>query len=248
MKKHVVTASLLAGFSMISGNAFAQTGTVGASWSHLDADGGGSADTVGVDGGVTIPTGGNVAVLLNGGYSTSDDLGLDTLSGTAHLISRDANGAFGGFVGLTNWDAGVGDVNSWTVGGEYAAFMGNNTFAATLSYATFDDTDLDIWSLGGEYRIFASDDLRFDLGAGYGRVDTGVGDGDGFQLGAGAEYRFAGSPISLGGNVTYFDTDVGNVTSLGVTLRFDFGNDSLKARDRSGNTFNSTGFLPQLFL
>ena len=52
MKKYVVTASLLAGFSMISGTAFAQTGTIGAGWSHLDADGAGETDSYDLNGSV----------------------------------------------------------------------------------------------------------------------------------------------------------------------------------------------------
>ena len=38
MKKYVVTASLLAGLSMVSGAAFAQTGSVGANFTKVDTD------------------------------------------------------------------------------------------------------------------------------------------------------------------------------------------------------------------
>ncbi len=247
MKKYVVTASLLAGFSMISGTAFAQTGTIGAGWSHLDADGAGETDSYDLNGSVAIPTGGSFAVLLDGDYSTNDDSNTDSLSGTAHLISRDANGAFGGFVGMTSIDTGIGDTSAWTVGGEYAAFMGNTTLAGSLSYSNVDDLGLDVWGLGGEYRIFASDDLRFDLGAGYLRADAGGGSIDGLQVGAGVEYRFSGTPFSLGANVAYVDADVINTTTIGLSLRFDFGNGSLKARDRSGNTFGPASGLASFF-
>lgn len=245
MKKYVVTASVLAGFSMISGAAFAQTGTVGAGISHVDSDGG-DADSWGVNGGVAIPTGGNMAVLLDGAWTTNDDADVDVLTGTAHLISRDAKGAWGGFVGAANVDAGGGaDDNLFSVGGEYAAFYDNSTFVATLAYAKADDTDVDVWGLSGEYRIFSDDNLRFDIGGGWARIDGGGGsDADAFQIGAGAEYRFAGSPFSIGGNVTYVDVDGGgDATVVGATLRFDFGNGSLKARDRTGNTFGSFGGL-----
>jgi hypothetical protein len=245
VKKYVVTASLLAGLSMVSGNAFAQTtGTVGANFSHIDADGGGDADSYGVNAGVSIPMGGTLAVLLDGSYTTNDDADIDTLAGTAHLITRDASTAWGGFVGLANIDAGIGDDNAWTVGGEYAKFFDTTTLAFQAAYATADDSDVDVWGLSGEYRIFADDNLRFDLGAGWARVDTGFGDGDGFQVGAGVEYRFAGSPFSIGGNVSYIDSDdLGDATTVGATLRFDFGSDSLKSRDRNGNTFGSFGGL-----
>lgn len=245
MKKYVVTASLLAGFSMISGAAFAQTGTVGASWSHADTDFG-DADVIGVNGGAAFQMGGNLAVLADLAYTTNDDADTDVLTGTGHLISRDAKGAFGGFVGLSNVDAGGGDVDVWSAGGEYAAFFDNSTFAATLAYANADDVDVDVWGLSGEYRMFMSNNLRFDLGAGYARIGGPANDADGFNLGAGVEYRFEGTPFSIGGNVSYIDIDGGgDATVVGATLRFDFGNDSLKSRDRTGNTFGSFGGLSQ---
>lgn len=247
MKKYVVTASLLAGFSMISGTAFAQVGTIGAGVSHVDTDFG-DADSMGVNGGVAIPTGGNLTVLLDGSYTTNDDADVDTLAGTAHLISRDSNGAWGGFAGLANVDAGGADQDLWTVGGEYAAFYENSTFAATLAYATADDTDVDVWGLSGEYRMFMNDDLRFDVGGGYANISGPGADADAFHVDAGVEYRFSGTPFSIGANASYVDLDGGgDATIIGATLRFDFGNGSLKSRDRTGNTFGSFGGL-QTFL
>ena len=244
MKKYVVTASLLAGFSMFSGAAFAQSGTIGAGVTHVDTDAG-DADIIGVNGGAAFQLGGNLAVLVDANYTTNDDADVDVLTGTGHLISRDANGAFGGFVGLGNIDAGGGDVDLWTAGGEYAAFYDNSTFVATLAYATIDDVDVDIWGLSGEYRIFSTNNLRFDLGAGYARIDSGA-NADAFSVNAGVEYRFDGTPFSIGGNLSYIDLDGGgDATVVGATLKFDFGNDSLKSRDRTGNTFGSFGGLSQ---
>lgn len=247
MKKYVVTASLMAGLSMVSGAAFAQVGTVGAGVSHVDTDFGDS-DSMGINGGVAIPTSGNFTVLLDGAYNTNDDTDVDTLAGTAHLISRDGNGAWGGFAGLANIDGGGSDADVWTVGGEYAAFFDSSTFVATLAYANADDVNVDIWGLSGEYRMFMNDDLRFDVGGGYANIDGGAAAVDAFHLDAGVEYRFAGSPISIGANASYVDLDTGgDATIIGATLRFDFGNGSLKSRDRTGNTFGSFGGL-QTFL
>lgn len=247
MKKYVVTASLLAGFSMISGTAFAQVGTVGVGVSHTDTDFGDS-DSANINGGVAIQTGGNLTVLLDGTYNTNDDTDIDILTGTAHLISRDANGAWGGFAGLGNVDGGGSDVDLYTVGGEYAAFFDTSTFVATVAYANADDVDVSIWGLSGEYRMFLNDDLRVDVGGGYANIDGGGADADAFQVGAGVEYRFSGTPISIGANASYIDTDGGgDATVIGATLRFDFGNGSLKSRDRTGNTFGSFGGL-QTFL
>jgi len=244
MKKYVVTATLMAGLSMISGAAFAQTsGTVGVNYARADA-GGGDADSYGVSGGVSIPVGGSLAILLDGSYQTNDDADVDVLTGTAHLIKRDAGSAWGGYVGLANIDAGAGgNADAWGLGGEYAKFFDASTLALSLGYATDDDNNVDVYGVTGEYRIFASDNLRFDLGAGWANVDDGISDGDGTQIGAGVEYRFGGSPISIGANVAHVDTDGGDADVIGATLRFDFGNGSLKARDRTGNTFGALGGL-----
>lgn len=100
--------------------------------------------------------------------------------------------------------------------------------------------------MSGDYRIFSDDNLRFSIGAGWAQVDTPFGDSDGFQVGAGVAHRFAGSPISIGGSIAYLDGDGSDATVISSTLRFDFGNDSLKARDREGNAFGSFGGLGAL--
>lgn len=243
MKKYVVTvASVVAGLSMITGTAQAQTGTVGVNYTKVDSDLG-DTDAYGINGGFAFEAGNGLAVLVDGSFSTNNDTDVELVTGTAHLITRDADSAWGGFVGLANIDVGIGDVDAYTAGGEYARFFDTSTFAAQLAYLSIDDTDIDIWGLSGEYRIFSDDNLRFDVGAGWAQIDTPFGDSDGFQVGVGVEHRFAGSPISIGGNVSYLDSDGSDATVFGATLRFDFGNESLKGRDRKGNTFGSFGGL-----
>ena len=68
------------------------------------------------------------------------------------------------------------------------------------------------------------------------------------QLGAGVEYRFDNSPISIGAAYSHVDAGGGGGSAdiVGVTLRLDFGNASLKARDRTGNTFSGFGNLLSL--
>lgn len=246
MKKFLVVASLMAGLSMFSAAASAQvSGTVGANWAHADADAGGDTETYGVNGGITIPTNGDIAILLDAGYAHNDDADVDVLTGTAHLIKRSSTNAWGGYVGLAHADADAGgDGDAWGAGGEYAHFFANSTLALQAGYATDDDNDVDVYGLNGEFRFFANDNLRFDVGAGWANVDFGAGDGDGTQIGAGVEYRFANSPFSIGGNVSHVDTDGGgDVDVIGATLRVDFGNGSLKERDRTGNTFGPFGGL-----
>ena len=65
---------------MLAAPAFAQvSGTVGAEL--LRDDDTDSDAAYGVNSGVTIPTGGSLAVLLEGSYSTNDDADIDTLAG-----------------------------------------------------------------------------------------------------------------------------------------------------------------------
>jgi hypothetical protein len=238
VKKYVVTASLLAGLSMISGAAYAQSGHVGLNYGRADF-GGGDSDAYGIDGAVTVNTGGAWNVLLDGAFSDSSDTDTQTIAGTAHLINRGSNSAWGGYVGLTDTD----DANAWVAGGEFASFFTNSTLVLGAGYGNVDDVDVDLFGANAEYRIFANDNLRFDIGAGFAKADAGVGDADVINFGAGVEYRFAGSPFSIGASYTYVDIDDfgidGNV--IGITGRWNFGDSSLKERDRSGNTFGPLG-------
>ncbi len=241
MKRYLASASLIAGLSMLSAPAFAQaTGNVGVNYTRADF-GSGDTDAYGVSGQAAIPTSGNMAILLDGNYSHNDDADTDVLLADAHLIVRDAGSAWGGFVGVANIDAG-GSSTAYGIGGEWAGFFDTSTLALSVAYGTDDDTNVDAWGVNGVYRIFANDNLRFDLGAGWARVDAGGGDNDATQLGAGVEYRFDNSPISLGAAYNHVDAGSGSDADIfGLSLKFDFGTGSLKARDRSGNTFGGFG-------
>src|SRR5262249_20008534 len=106
MKKYLASASLIAGLSMLSAPAFAQTtGNVGVNYTRADF-GSGDTDAYGVSGQASIPMSGNLAVLVDGAYTHNDDADVDTVLADAHLISRDASMAWGGFVGIANIDAG----------------------------------------------------------------------------------------------------------------------------------------------
>lgn len=243
MKKYLLAASLTAGLAAVAAPAFAEvSGTVGANYARADA-GGADTDTYGISGGIAIPTGGSLAVLLDGAYSHNDDADLDVFDAAGHLITRNESRAWGGYVSYAHADGGGADVDVLGVGGEYAKFFTNSTLAVTLGYANADDLDVDATGVLGEYRIFATDNLRFDINAGYARVNTNFGDDDGTQVGAGVEYRFNGSPISLGATYSYVDIGGtgGDANVFGVSLRYNFGSSSLKSRDRTDNTFGGAG-------
>lgn len=236
MKKYVVTASLLAGLSMVSGAAFAQTsGSAGLNLTRVDTDFG-DGDAYGVDGEVIIPTGGEWSTILEGSFTDSDD--SDSVVGVqGHLINRGANSAWGGFVGVADSDGST----VFTIGGEYAQFFDTSTLAFNVNYGTDDDSDVDAYGVNGAYRIFASDNLRFDIGASLGRAESGGLDADINSIGVGAEYRFDNSPFSIGAAYSRLDGDVVEADVIGLTFRFNFGDTTLKAADRAGATFTGLG-------
>ncbi len=235
MKKYVVTASLMAGLSMVSGAAFAQTGSVGANYTRVDTDFG-DADAYGVDGEVIFSTGGTWSAIIDGSYLDSDDAD-GTLSANGHLITSGSNNAWGGFVGVSDNDSST----VWTIGGEYAQFFDASTLAFNVSYGNDDDNNVDAYGISGAYRIFASDNLRFDLGASFARAEAGGVDGDINSFGLGVEYRFDNSPFSIGAAYSRLGGDIPDADVVGVTLRWNFGDATLKEADRQGKTFTSLG-------
>jgi hypothetical protein len=230
MKLCALAASLAVGLVVLPDASAQVRGTGGI--------GVGDEEDLRLEGGLTIPAGGNLAFLLDGEWAQDDN--FDVYSATGHLITRNAGRAWGGFIRVTRADLDFADIDTWTIGGEYARFLPRYTLAARVDYSAIDDTDADAWGLSGEYRLFAQDNLRFDLGAGLSLVDDGD---DAVVLGGGAEYRFGSSPFSIGGRVGWINADDNDETTFGVTARFDFGNRTLKDRDRNGNTFGVIGSM-----
>jgi len=241
MKKHVVTASVLAGLSMISGTAFAQTGSVGANFARVDTDFG-DGEAYGVDGEAIFEMGGGLAAIVEGEFLDSDDSD-STVSAEGHLINRSATNAWGGFVGISDSDGS----QVLSIGAEYAQFFDASTLAFNVNYGTDDDNDVDAYGVNGAYRIFAGDNLRFDIGASLGRAESGVLDADINTVGVGVEYRFEASPFSVGAAYTRVDGDFSEANVIGVTARWNFGATTLKAADRAGKTFTGLGSALQSF-
>lgn len=242
MKKYVVTAaSILAGLSMISGAASAQTGSVGANVLRVDTDFG-DADAYGVDGEVIFETGGGWSAILEGSFADSDDAD-SVVSAQGHLINLSGNSAWGGFVGVADSDGST----VFSVGGEYAQFFDTSTLAFNVNYGNDDDNNVDAYGVSGAYRIFAGDNLRFDIGAALGRAESGGLDADVNSIGVGVEYRFDASPFSVGAAYSRVDGDIAEANVFGLTARWNFGDESLKAADRKGKTFTGLGTALQSF-
>jgi hypothetical protein len=252
VKKFAVAASVAVCVSMPSGAAFAQVGTVGADYSRMDLDSNGfgvdEADTYGINGAVALQTGGNMVVLLDAAYSNNDDADTSVLSGSAHLLTRNDELAYGGFVGLARREFAFGsDANVWGLGGEFAKFFDTSTLVLSAGWATAGNPsleDTEILGATAEYRMFANDNLRFDIGGGWADIQSSFSGDDGTYIGAGVEWRAPNSPFSIGANYKHLDVGTGgNADAFGISLRFDFGSNSLKERDRKGNTFSNFGGL-----
>jgi hypothetical protein len=227
---------------MVSGAAFAQTsGSVGVNATRIDTDFG-DADAYGVDGEVIFPTGGNWSAIIEGAFADSDDSD-SVVSATGHLITHGQNNAWGGFLGIADSDGST----AFVVGGEYAHFFDQSTLAFNVNYGTDDDSNVDAYGINGAYRIFASDNLRFDIGASLGRAESGGLDADSNSIGVGVEYRFDNSPFSVGAAYTRVDGDIAEADVFGLSFRWNFGDTTLKAADRAGSTFTGLGSALQGF-
>jgi hypothetical protein len=239
MKKYLLTASLLAGLSMISAPAMAQaSGYVGVAAGNFEVDlGPVSVDdnTIALDGSVAFPTGNGFLLQFDGGYTTFDESDTDGLFATAHFGLRNDQYAFGGYVGLTDNDSDNGVFG----GGEYVMYMPQLSLSAGVGFGTFDDTDTDLVGFAGEGRYFVNDNLRFDGRLGWASADTSGSEGDGVSYGIGGEWKPDTLPLSFFASWDAADIeDAGfDVSWVQLGVRFNFGNGTLKARDRSGPAF-----------
>jgi hypothetical protein len=242
MKKYVL-ASAFAGLSMIAAvPAHADDGFIGATFGRIDV-GVGDADSWGIHGATNFNAGSGMRFLIDGSFTDSNDVDVQSLVGTGHLVwDSGGNSAFGVFLGLANVDSGGGDSQTIAGGGEYAMFMNGGTLALSAGIGTNDDADTDLFGGAIEYRLFASDNTRVDFNGALFRFDTSLGDADGTSLGIGIEHLLGGG-FSIGGGYNRVDVDDAGIEAdiFMITGRFNFGGKTLRDRDRTGNTFGPLG-------
>ncbi len=124
---------------------------------------------------------------MTGDFTEAYDTdGVGALEG--HLINRGANSSWGIFVGAADTD---GSTVLWT-GFEYAQYFGSSILdprssilAFNLNFASDNDVDVEGYGANGKYSNFTSDNLRFDVAAGVGRVDALGKEGHFVAIGAG---------------------------------------------------------------
>src|SRR6185295_1749310 len=115
MRKYLLAAIVAAGLSMTAMPAVAQVGYVGLDYGRVDAGGG---DAFGVTGSASFQTGSDMRFLVDGSYFDVNDIDLQTLTATGHLVWDRMDSSWGGFLGLANSDSGGGDTTTWVAGGE----------------------------------------------------------------------------------------------------------------------------------
>jgi hypothetical protein len=249
MKNYVLGASFVAGVSMIAAPATAQaTGFIGGSYGNIEVDDGTTSvdgDLLGLEGSVAVPLSGlyfQADASLN--QISDDTADSNVVFGAAHLGVRNAQWAAAGFIGVSsNEDA---DSTGIYYGGEFAYYLPQFTIAGGIGLGNFDDTDVDLTAYAAEGRFFATDNFRIDAHGGVGTLDLGgIVEVDTTNLGIGAEWKPDNFPISLYAayDVNSIDDADLDISTISVGIRFDFGNGTLKLRDRNGPTFRSLGGL-----
>jgi hypothetical protein len=208
--------------------ASAQTGYVGAVYGEADT-GVDDGEFYGAEGAVAFSGSGSIVFEIDASIVDSDE--GDTGYGlTGHVLSRNDDHAFGGFVGI----AGSDDTESWVAGLEANKYFANWTLAGAVGYGNNDDFDTDGWGVNVEARAFLNDNFRLNGNIGWANVEGPADDEDVAVYGVGGEYQFATVPISIAAGYNTADFDAGDVDTWTIGVRWNFGGQTLRDRDRNG--------------
>lgn len=186
-----------------------------------------------------------------------DDYDMDTteFNAAVHGFFRNETYLIGGFVqlGKTRVEAGKGDPMSWTslyAGAEAQFYFDTMTLYGQAGVSGTSNDEFDAGDSASvfadlELRYFVTDDLRLDasIGLDSAKIDDYDVKIDTMKLGAGLEYKLQDSPISLFGRFDYYrsEQDGGAIDGYRVLagLKFNFGDETLKARDRTGPSLDT---------
>jgi len=246
MKKTIALIGSAAAALMFAGVAHADNGGgyVGLSYSDGNPV---DLNAWGVDGAFDL--GSNIQ--LDAGYANIHDSAADDYNVGGHFFSRGDKWLWGGYAGYERINGIGGDVDEWTVAGQTQYYVDHTILSGNLSYsrAQVSGDDINTYQIDGDARFFANDNLTFDVGLGYGHLDSSSsGDGGFLTYGGGAEWKPDGLPISLYGNIEGFDADGGGSGSAWtVGVRYNWGG-SLSDRYRNGAGLSAPrGFLSRIF-
>ncbi|MBS0385740.1 MAG: hypothetical protein JSS00_10385 [Proteobacteria bacterium] len=241
MKKQIAFLGAAAAALMTAGTAHADGGYAGVAYSDNTTAGFHSWSVNGAYASQNFQ--------IDGGYSRVES-SVDVFDIGGHLFSRNDQWLWGGFLGYDHF-SGSGSAGEWTGALQTQFYLPRTTFSADLSYSqtTSLPTDIKTTQIDGEARFFGTDNFSIQGNLGYGHVDSsGIGSGNYWTSGVGAEYQFDAAPISLYGGWQGYNVSGGtdaNAWTIGV--RYNWGG-TLLQRNRSGAGLNSPhGFLSAIF-
>jgi len=252
MRTHLLSAALAVA-AIAPDAALAQSGHAELVYTNQSYDFGGvgfDPNLVSVGGQVAFDAG-PVGVQIDGRYTNwggdADD--VDAFGVGAHVYKRNESWLFGGYLGYEDID----DFNAELLTGalETQWYFDRATLSGVLSHSIWDGPDYAITMLEGEYRHFLSDNFTVHVGLGVGQGDIGASDPDLWGGEIGAEYMFAGAPVSVFGGYRYSNLDFGvgeiEVDALSVGVRYNWSG-SLRERSRSGAGLNRVLHVLDRFL
>lgn len=200
-------------------------------------------------------------------YTYTGLQGLDThvFGGALHLSHRLENGLLlGGIVQYDHsvqYEKGTYESSRALAGLEAQYALDRVTLygqAGGLAHLDANESAYNHYGLfaTAQVRYFLTDDLRIDLRAAAIHTelsnDPDYGTGT-LAAGIGVEYRINESPVSLTANADYYrfttetNDDVREDARFTVGLRFNFGNQTLLERDRSGPSLDPVAHYPFFF-
>jgi hypothetical protein len=248
MRNQLIASAAAVALFAVAGAAQAQTvGHVGANYNRVELDAGAlgdaNADAIQLEGAVRFDAG-VLGAQVDGSVTNLDADGADgtVWSATGHLNKKLGAGLVGGFAGVSTTD----DVTLWALGAEGQFTVAPSTdLYGQVGYGKSDDLDdVDFWAARGELRHFFSDNFKVQGALGYTKADANGGDVDMWNVGADAEYQFAGTPWSITGGYEHGEIDDADLQSdtFRIGVRYTFGG-TLRDRDSSGASLGSAANL-----
>lgn len=149
-----------------------------------------------------------------------------------HLWTNFSGVRVGGFGG-----AAFGGPTIGTVGAEVEGDVGNLTLGAQGSYSwTDEDFSAEAWGLRGWADFYFTPNTKLGADVAWANIDFDGVDVDFWQVSGIAEHRFANTPISAFGRVTYADLDEGGdawTGMIGARVFLDNAGSTLQDHDRA---------------
>ncbi len=202
----------------------------GANYGWVDTDAG-DDDAWGLEGAVSAPLTDKIG--MQGDLQITDGEDDTVTSGSVHVNFSGADDyRIGGVVGFISAD----DDTVWGVGAEGEKYYDKWTLGGRLSWATADDSDIDLYGLSGWADYYYTENFSVGVGAGFGNVEGAVDDANFYSVGVNTEYRLSSLPVSFTGGLSYSDVDDADAEATAVTVgvRYNWDGGSLRDRDLSG--------------